>query len=64
MFDPVFDTNTNTLTYTIMVENAASIDVPDKFGQSVVVVVDSSSNNCIEGTKHRDIADLLFVSND
>jgi hypothetical protein len=47
-----------------MVENAASIDVPDKFGQSVVVVVDSSSNNYIEGMKHRDIADLLFVSND
>jgi hypothetical protein len=38
LFDPAFDTNTNTLTYTIMAENGTSIDLPSKFGESILVI--------------------------
>jgi hypothetical protein len=38
LFNPVYDINTNTLTYTIMGENGTSIELPSEFGQSVVVV--------------------------
>jgi hypothetical protein len=37
-FDPVYDATTNALTYTIMVENGTSIDLPEEFGQSVLVI--------------------------
>ena len=37
-FSPVYDTNTNTLTYTIMAENATSIDFPAEFGQTTLVI--------------------------
>jgi hypothetical protein len=37
-FNPVYDMATNTLTYTIMAENATSIDLPSEFGQSVIVI--------------------------
>lgn len=36
-FDPIYDANTNTLTYTITAENGTSIDLPGEFGQSVLV---------------------------
>jgi hypothetical protein len=36
-FDPVYNTNTNTLTYTIVGENE-TIDLPKEFGQSVLVI--------------------------
>ena len=34
----MYDLNTNTLTYTIMAENATSIDLVDEFGQSILVI--------------------------
>ena len=37
-FDPVYNTNTNTLTYTVITENSTSIDLPDEFGRSVLVI--------------------------
>ncbi|HZD35427.1 MAG TPA: hypothetical protein VE130_09505 [Nitrososphaeraceae archaeon] len=47
-FSPIYDTNTNTLTYTIMMENATSIDLPVEFGQSVLVI-DSTFINATPG---------------
>ncbi|HZD36073.1 MAG TPA: hypothetical protein VE130_12785, partial [Nitrososphaeraceae archaeon] len=41
-FNPVYDTNTNTLTYTIMAENGTSISLPEEFGQSVLVIIIST----------------------
>jgi hypothetical protein len=37
-FNPMYDANTNTLTYTIMAENATSINLPVEFGQTVLVI--------------------------
>jgi hypothetical protein len=37
-FNPMYDANTNTLTYTIMTDNATSIDLPSEFGQTVLVI--------------------------
>ena len=37
LFNPVYDTNTNTLTYIIVAENATSISLPSEFGQSILV---------------------------
>jgi hypothetical protein len=37
-FNPVYDTATSTLTYTIMTENGTSIELPSEFGQSVMVI--------------------------
>jgi hypothetical protein len=37
-FNPVYDTTINTLTYTIVAENATSIDLPTEFGQTVLVI--------------------------
>jgi hypothetical protein len=46
-FNPVYDTNTNTLTYTIAAaENATSIELPSEFGQSVLVM-DAVPNNIL-----------------
>ena len=42
LFNPVYDTAANTLTYTIMADNGTSIDLPSEFGQSILVV-DSST---------------------
>ncbi|HZD36211.1 MAG TPA: hypothetical protein VE130_13500 [Nitrososphaeraceae archaeon] len=39
-FSPVYDTDTNTLTYTITAENGTSINLPSEFGQSVLVMDD------------------------
>jgi hypothetical protein len=36
--NPVYDTNTNALTYAIMAENAPCIDLPGEFGQTVLVI--------------------------
>jgi len=36
--NPVYDTTSNTLTYTIMAENGTSIALPEEFGQSILVV--------------------------
>jgi hypothetical protein len=38
LFDPVYDVDTNMLAYTIMTENATSIDLADELGQSVLVI--------------------------
>ncbi|MGA7370596.1 MAG: hypothetical protein WBX01_15820, partial [Nitrososphaeraceae archaeon] len=46
LFDPVYDTTSNTLTYTIMAENGTSINLPNEFGQSVTVI-DSTGNQKI-----------------
>jgi hypothetical protein len=35
---PVYDTNTDTLTYTIMTDDATSIDLLSEFGQAVLVI--------------------------
>ena len=35
--NPVYNMATNTLTYTIMTENATSINLPREFGQSILV---------------------------
>jgi len=37
-FNPMYDANTNTLTYTIVAENATSINLPSEFGQTVLVI--------------------------
>jgi hypothetical protein len=37
-FNPVYDTATNTLTYTIMAENGTSIELPSEFGRTVLVI--------------------------
>ena len=49
-FDPVYNTNTNTLTYTIMTENETSIDLPRELGQSVLVM-DDVIGNCVGDLK-------------
>ena len=47
-FSPVYDTNTNTLTYIIMAENGTSIDLPNGFGQAILVI-DSTFANATPG---------------
>jgi len=37
-FDPVYDVNTKTLTYTIMTENGTSFGLPNDFGQTILVI--------------------------
>jgi len=37
-FNPVYDPNTNTLTYTVIAENATSMDLPRQFGKSVLAI--------------------------
>ena len=49
LFDPVYDANTNTLTYTIIAENATSVDLPGEFGQNILVIY--SNNNIIKLNK-------------
>jgi hypothetical protein len=44
-FSPVYDTSTNTLTYTIMAENGTSINLPSEVGQSILVVDNLFLNN-------------------
>lgn len=38
LFNPSYDTTTNTIRYSIMTENATSIDLPIVFGQSILVI--------------------------
>ncbi|GKS61539.1 hypothetical protein YTPLAS21_09970 [Candidatus Nitrosocosmicus sp.] len=38
LFNPNYDTNTNTLTYMIVTENGTSINLPVEFGQSIMVI--------------------------
>ena len=38
LFDPMYDTTTNNLTYTIIAENATSVILPSEFGQTVLVI--------------------------
>jgi len=38
LFDPVYDTTSNTLTYTIMAENGTSINLPNEFGQVTLLI--------------------------
>ena len=45
-FNPVYDTNTNTLTYSITAENATSIDLPNDFGQSILVIDQALCAGC------------------
>jgi hypothetical protein len=42
LFDPVYNTNTNSLTYTITTENATSIGLPEELGQSTLVIDESN----------------------
>jgi regulator of protease activity HflC (stomatin/prohibitin superfamily) len=37
-FSPVYDKATNSRTYTIVAENATSVDLPSEFGQSNLVI--------------------------
>jgi hypothetical protein len=37
-FNPVYDVDTNMLTYTIMTENGTSIELPSDFGQAILVI--------------------------
>lgn len=37
-FDPAYNMNANTLTYTIMTENGTSIELPREFGQTILVI--------------------------
>ena len=37
-FNPTYDANANTLTYTIVVENETSMNLPSKFGQSILMI--------------------------
>jgi hypothetical protein len=37
-FSPVYDVATNTLTYTIMTDDATSIKLPREFGQAILVI--------------------------
>jgi hypothetical protein len=46
LFNPVYDTTANTLTYTIMAENATTIGLPDEFGQTVLVIDNLSIDPC------------------
>ena len=48
LFDPVYDVNTNALTYTIMAENATSMNMPNEFGLSILVI-DSTFINATPG---------------
>lgn len=48
LFNPVYDTNTNTLIYTVRAENGTLIDLPREFGQSTVVI-DESNNGYTGG---------------
>ena len=52
-FNPVYDNTTNTLTYTIMVENGTSMNIPSEFGQSVLVI-DNSEKSAIFTTFDQD----------
>jgi hypothetical protein len=47
-FNPIYDMATNTLTYTIMAENGTSINLPQEFGQ-IVLVIDSTFINATPG---------------
>lgn len=47
LFDPVYGTNTNTLTYTIMTDSVASINLPNEFGRSILVIDDASATHPI-----------------
>jgi hypothetical protein len=38
LFDPVYDEDRNALTYNARPDNATSIDLPDEFGQSVMII--------------------------
>jgi hypothetical protein len=49
-FNLVYDTATNTLTYTIMAENGTSIDLPGEFGQTVLVI--DEGDPCGGGLPH------------
>jgi hypothetical protein len=46
LFNPMYDVTANTLTYTIMTENATSINLSSEFGHSVEVI-DSTGNQKI-----------------
>ncbi len=47
-FNPVYGTAANTLTYTIMAENATSIDLPAEFGESILVIDSTNGRVRIE----------------
>ena len=38
LFNPMYGMNTNTLTYTIVAENGTSIELPNEFGRSTLVI--------------------------
>lgn len=50
LFNPVYNLDKKTLKYDITLENTASIDVPDKFGQSTLIVDSITSVNPFELT--------------
>ncbi len=44
LFNPVYDTTTNALRYTITTENATSIELPSEFEQSTLAIDDISGD--------------------
>jgi hypothetical protein len=51
-FNPSYDTNTNTLTYTIMAENTTSVDLPREFGQSIIMIDSFSEASIFKFHQH------------
>jgi hypothetical protein len=49
-FNPINNAATNALTYTIMAENATSIDLPREFGQTILVINNPPCNPSSDGT--------------
>jgi hypothetical protein len=50
LFEPVYDTSTDALTYTIMAENQTAIDLLGEFGQTVLVIDNTASHAEGQGT--------------
>lgn len=51
LFNPMYDTNTNTLTHTIIAESATAIELPNEFRQTVLII-DSSNNTNPNNVSH------------
>ncbi|HZD35408.1 MAG TPA: hypothetical protein VE130_09410, partial [Nitrososphaeraceae archaeon] len=59
-FSPVYDTNTNTLTYTVKAENTTSIDLPSDFAQAILVIDNPPCNPSSDGTNGVSLNDCGF----
>ena len=42
LFNPEYDSEANTLKYDIIAENTTSIDLPNEFGQSTIIIDDAA----------------------